>query len=52
MACQLTNFGSVNEVQHGNGSCAVYYFGGQYVWARAYNKGGASYPVLGYATTP
>jgi hypothetical protein len=52
MACQLTNFGSVNEVTHGYGTCYEYYFGAAYVWARAYNKGGNYYAVIGYATTP
>jgi hypothetical protein len=52
LACQLTNFGSTNEVTHGSGSCYEYYFGGNYVWARVYNESGKSYPVIGYATTP
>jgi hypothetical protein len=52
LACQLTNFGSTNEVSHGYGSCYEYWFGGNYVWARVYNESGKTYSVIGYATTP
>ena len=50
LACQLFN-GTINEVAHGNGSCAVSYGGGQFVWARVYNESGVSETVGGEAET-
>lgn len=50
LACQLFN-GGHNEVSHGYGYCDVYYFGGEYVWARVYNQSGTSHAVGGYAGT-
>jgi hypothetical protein len=51
LACQLFNSKSANEVEHGDGFCIAYYFGGEYVWARTYNQSGATYVVTGYAET-
>ena len=50
LACQLFN-GTVNEVSHGNGSCTVFYGGGQFVWARVYNESGSTETVGGEAET-
>ena len=50
LACQLFN-GGVDEVGHGNGSCSVFYGGGEYVWARVYNQSGGSDYIDGYAET-
>ena len=50
LACQLFN-GTVNNVEHGNGSCAVGYGGGEYVWARVYNESGVTETVGGEAET-
>jgi len=51
LACQLFNEKGANEVGHGNGSCSVFYGGGEYVWARVYNQSGASDYIDGYAET-
>jgi hypothetical protein len=51
LACQLFNSANANEVSHGYGYCDVYYFGGEYVWARVYNQSGGSHAVSGYAET-
>jgi hypothetical protein len=51
LACQLFNSNGANEVTHGNGSCSVFYGGGEYVWARVYNETGATETVSGYAET-
>lgn len=51
LACQLFNEKGANEVGHGNGSCSVFYGGGQYVWARVYNETGGSETVGGEAET-
>jgi hypothetical protein len=51
LACQLFNSSGTNEVTHGNGFCAVSYFGGAYVWARVYNQSGGTYRVAGFAET-
>jgi hypothetical protein len=51
LACQLFNSKNANEVTHGNGSCSVFYGGGEYVWARVYNETGANETVGGVAET-
>lgn len=51
LACQLFNTKGVNEVEHGNGACAVFYGGGAFVWARVYNQSGASEVIGGEAET-
>jgi hypothetical protein len=51
LACQLFNSKAANEVGHGNGYCAVYYFGGEYVWARVYNQSNKTFVVRGFAET-
>jgi hypothetical protein len=51
LACQLFNSKGDNEVAHGNGSCTVFYGGGQYVWARVYNQTGGTETVGGEAET-
>lgn len=51
LACQLFNNNGVNEVGHGNGSCAAVYGGGQFVWARVYNQSGATEVIGGEAET-
>jgi hypothetical protein len=51
LACQLFNSANANEVSHGYGYCDVYYFGGEYVWARVYNQSGTSHAVGGHAET-
>jgi hypothetical protein len=51
LACQLFNNINANEVSHGNGSCSVFYGGGEYVWARVYNETGATETVGGFAET-
>jgi hypothetical protein len=51
LACQLFNSINANEVTHGNGSCSVFYGGGEYVWARVYNETGATETVGGVAET-
>lgn len=51
LACQLFNHTAANEVAHGAGYCAVFYFGGEYVWARVYNQSNKTYAVTGYAET-
>ena len=49
LACQLFNNKNANEVNHGNGACAVFYGGGEYVWARVYNETGATEVIGGEA---
>jgi hypothetical protein len=51
LACQLFNSKGVNEVSHGNGSCSVFYGGGEFVWARVYNQTGVTETVGGEAAT-
>lgn len=51
LACQLFNGSGVDNVSHGYGICSVDYYGGQYVWARAYNQSGFTTVVSGYAHT-
>ncbi len=51
LACQLFNSKNANEVSHGNGSCSVFYGGGEYVWARVYNETGGTETVAGVAET-
>jgi hypothetical protein len=51
LACQLFNSKGANNVEHGNGSCAVAYGGGEYVWARVYNESGVGETVGGEAET-
>jgi hypothetical protein len=51
LACQLFNSNGANEVTHGNGSCSVFYGGGEYVWARVYNETGGTETVSGFAET-
>lgn len=51
LACQLFNSKNANEVTHGNGSCSVFYGGGEYVWARVYNQAGVTETVGGVAET-
>ena len=51
LACQLFNSKGANEVSHGNGSCNVFYGGGEYVWGRVYNETGATETVGGVAET-
>jgi hypothetical protein len=51
LACQLFNSKGVNEVGHGNGSCAAVYGGGEFVWARVYNQSGATEVIGGEAET-
>jgi hypothetical protein len=51
LACQLFNSAKANEVSHGYGYCDVYYFGGEYVWARVYNQSGSTHAVGGFAET-
>jgi hypothetical protein len=51
LACQLFNSKNANEVAHGNGSCSVFYGGGEFVWARVYNETGATEQVGGVAET-
>lgn len=51
LACQLFNSKGANEVGHGDGSCSVFYGGGEYVWARVYNETGGSETVGGEAET-
>jgi hypothetical protein len=51
LACQLFNSKNANEVSHGNGSCSVFYGGGEYVWARVYDETGVNETVDGVAET-
>ena len=51
LACQLFNSKGANNVEHGNGSCAVGYGGGEFVWARVYDESGVSETVGGEAQT-
>jgi hypothetical protein len=51
LACQLFNTKNANEVAHGGGYCAVFYFGGELVTARVYNQSGSTYVVTGFAET-
>jgi hypothetical protein len=51
LACQLFNSKGANEVTHGNGSCSVFYGGGEFVWARVYNETGGNETVGGEAST-
>ncbi len=51
LACQLFNSKGANNVEHGNGSCSVFYGGGEYVWARVYNETGGTEEIGGQAET-
>jgi hypothetical protein len=51
LACQLFNSKGTNEVGHGSGYCNIYYFGGEFVWARVYNQSGSTHTTTGYAET-
>jgi hypothetical protein len=51
LACQLFNDINANEVGHGDGSCGVFYGGGEYVWARVYNESGVTEEIAGEAET-
>jgi hypothetical protein len=51
LACQLFNHEGTNEVEHGNGGCTVFYYGGKFVWARVYNESGGSQVIGGEAGT-
>jgi len=51
LACQLFNNKGANEVNHGSGVCAVFYGGGEFVWARVYNQSGHTEVVGGEAET-
>jgi len=51
LACQLFNSKGANNVAHGNGSCAVAYGGGEFVWARVYDQSGVSETIGGEAET-
>lgn len=51
LACQLLNKSGVDEVEHGEGGCTVFYFGGAFVWARVYNEAGFTQLISGEAGT-
>lgn len=51
LTCQLFNSSGINVVGHGYQTCTTSYPGGQYLWARVYNKSAFSDWLVGVAGT-